>query len=64
MKNNFRIVPKMIDAVTLSLWLVLSNGDSLEIGRVRMPSDGQMNDNLECAQTICDAIKKRIRKSV
>ncbi len=61
---SFRVVPKMMDAATLSVWLVYSNGDSMELGRIRMPADGQMNDNLECAQTICDAIKKRIRKSV
>lgn len=66
MKNGicFRVVPKMMDAATLSVWLVYSNGDWLELGRIRMPADGQMNDNLECAQTICDALKKRIRKSV
>lgn len=64
MGTGFRVVPKMLDGATLSVWVVFSNGDNMELGRLRMPMDGQMNDNLECAQTICDALKKRIRKSI
>lgn len=62
--TGFRIVPKMMDSATLSIWLVHNNGEQLELGRMRMPMDGQMNDNLECAQSICTALRKRIRKSV
>lgn len=63
MKQNFKIVPKMNQNV-LCVFLVYPNGENQEIGRVIFPNDFQMNDNVECAEEICNAIKKRIRKSV
>ena len=64
MMMNFRMVPKMISPDTCDIYIVLSNGDSRQIARVLFPHDGQMNDNLECAETVCIALKKRVKKSV
>lgn len=64
MMGNFRIVPKMTSPNTCDFYVVLANGDSRLIAQVMFPCDGQMNDNVECANTICMALKKRIRKSV
>ncbi|MBQ3794845.1 MAG: hypothetical protein II842_00940 [Butyrivibrio sp.] len=62
--NSFRLVPKMIDNVTFGIWAVDTSGYCKQIGAFNVPNDGQMNDNLEAAQAICDVLKKRIRKSV
>lgn len=64
MKGNFKLVPKLLDNCTFGIWIVLANGDCMQLGQFLVPNDGQMNDNLECAQAICDVMRKRIRKSV
>ena len=64
MKINIKLVPKMLSPSTLGIWAVLPNGDNRQIAQIDMPNDMQMNDNLECANAICDALKKRIRKSI
>lgn len=61
--SGFRIVPKFSNNVC-GIYIVYSNGDYRLIGQLLMPHDNQMMDNMECVQTICDALKKRIRKSV
>ena len=63
-RSGFRIVPRMIDQCRCQFDIVLLNGEFRTIGEVHFPNDGQQNDNLEAAQIIADAIKKRIRKSV
>lgn len=64
MSRGFRIVPKMISASVCYIYIVLSSGDYRQLAEVHFPNDGQMNDNLEAAQAICDSLRKRIRKSV
>lgn len=61
--GSFRIVPKFQDNI-LDIGIVLSNGESMHIARIFMPKDGQINDNVECGNAICLALKKRIKKSV
>lgn len=63
-RGGFRIVPKMISPNRCIFDIVLANGDYRTIAQVDFPSDGQMNDNMEAAQGICDILKKRIRRSV
>ena len=63
-RTGFRIVPKMINPNVCVFLFVLNNGDSRVIAEVHFPADGQMNDNLEAAQAICEVLRKRIRKSV
>lgn len=63
-RTGIRVVPKMVDSNRCIFGAVTSNGDYRIIAEVHFPNDGQMNDNLEAAQGICDILKKRIRKSV
>lgn len=63
-KSGFRIVPKMVDANRCEFNIVLNSGEYKAIAWVIFPADGQMNDNMQAAQEISDALKKRIRKSV
>ena len=63
-RGGIRVVPKMLDANKCIFDVVAPNGDFRTIAGVHFPMDGQMNDNLEAAQGICDILKKRIRKSV
>jgi hypothetical protein len=61
--RGFRIVPKFNNNLC-AIYIVYPNGDYRLICQVLMPHDNQMVDNMECAQLIADALKKRIRKSV
>ncbi|MCX4267819.1 MAG: hypothetical protein OSJ62_04035 [Lachnospiraceae bacterium] len=63
MGQSFRLVPKM-EQNLLRIFLVYSGGKNEEIARVVMPHDNQMNDNVNCAEEICTAIRKRIKRSV
>lgn len=63
-RTGFQIVPKMITANVMQIYIVIKNGETRQIAEIHCPNDGQMNDNLELAESICAAIKKRIRKSV
>lgn len=63
-RTGFRIVPKMTSNNVCAFYIVLANGDNRQIAEVHFPNDGQMVDNVESAQLICDVLKKRIRKSV
>ena len=62
MKSGFQIVPKYNDNVIFFHYVTAA--DNACIGQIRCPNDGQMNDNLELAQTVTNALKRRIRKSV
>ena len=64
MRNNIKLVPKMLTPATLGIWAVLPDGDNRQIAQIDLPNDMQMNDNLECAEAVCAALRKRIRKSV
>lgn len=60
---SVRLIQKFSGNV-LDIGIAYANGDSEQIARVVMPNDKQINDDLECANAICVALKKRIRKSV
>jgi hypothetical protein len=63
-RTGFRVVPKMVDANKCEFDIVLNNGEFRAIAWVVFPADGQLNDNLDAANEIAAALKKRIRKSV
>ena len=62
-KLSFRIVPRMVRQGDWVFDIVLSNGESKTIGEVLMPNDGQLRDDVEVAEEIATALRKRIRKS-
>jgi len=62
--SSFRLVPKMVDNSTFGIWIVTNSGETRQIGQFIVPNDGQMNDNLDAAQEICNIMRKRIRRSV
>ncbi|MBO5279255.1 MAG: hypothetical protein J6B06_07180 [Lachnospiraceae bacterium] len=63
MNRKFKLVPKISQDV-MAVFYIDPNGETLEICRVLLPNDNQMGDNVICAEEICVALKKRIRKSV
>ena len=62
-KGNFRIVPKFRGNL-MDVGIDMPNGDARVIARVNFPNDGQHVDDIACAEEICVALKKRIRKSI
>ena len=48
----------------LDIGLAWSNGSLDHILRAVLPDDGQIGDNVSCAEEICAALNKRLRKSV
>ena len=62
MKSGFQIVPKIHDNIIFIHFVTSTENEC--IAQLRCPNDGQMNDNLELAQTVSSAYKRRIRKSV
>lgn len=63
MNSNFKLVPKFNNNL-LNIWITLPNGDSKVIAYICFPADQQMGDNVKCAEELCAALKKRIRKSL
>jgi hypothetical protein len=63
-RTGYRLVPKFTSPDVCSIYIVFSNGNYRQIGQVLLPHDNQIMDNMECVQLICDALRKRIRKSV
>jgi hypothetical protein len=43
--------------------MVLSNGESRLLAMVQLPRDNQLGDDIECAEAISEALRKRIKKS-
>jgi len=62
--GSLRVVPKMPYQNVIEIYVVNRAGETLKIGILQVPNDSQMNDNLELAETVCAAVRKRIRKSV
>ena len=64
MAKGFKLVPK-INGNMIAVFLVLpSTGESRQVALVECPNDNQMNDNMELADTICKAYRKRLNKSI
>lgn len=60
---SFKLVPKMNGNIC-GIFIVAGNGETKQIAELMFPADGQLNDNVECAAAVCDALRKRIRSSV
>ena len=61
---SFRVVPK-IDNNRIAIFVVLaSTGHTRQVAYLEVPNDCQMNDNVELANEICQAYRKRMRKSL
>lgn len=61
--NNFKLVPKL-DKNIGAIYLVLPNGDNIDIMWIRFPNDHQMVDNTQFMESIIPLIRRRIRRSL
>lgn len=48
----------------LDIGICWGNGRLEHIARICFPDDNQLGDNVSCAEEICAALNKRIRKSI
>lgn len=66
MKNQFRLVPKMISPNCADIWFMSggNNENGTIIARILFPADGQLNDNLKALEDTCSILRTRIRRSV
>jgi hypothetical protein len=64
---NYRLISKFMQnqngAKFLHIGMVLSNGESRLLAIIQLPHDNQLGDDIECAEAISDALRKRIKKS-
>mgnify|MGYP004552159047 FL=1 len=63
MKNGYNIVPKIYNNVIYIVY-VSDSGEKRVIGQVQCPIDGQLNNDVELAEAVALAVRKRLRKSV
>ena len=61
--NNFKLIPKIDNNVGV-IFLVLPNGDNMDLLWVKFPNDKQMNDNVEVLNSFIPILRKRIRRSL
>jgi hypothetical protein len=64
MQRNFRIIQKFTCANVCKFYILFPNGEYKLLADVLMPNDGQLNENVGCANEISDALRKRVRKSI
>ena len=62
--KNLRIVPKISNNLIGIFICIPSTGERRQVALVECPNDNQLNDNIELADTICKAYRKRLNKSV
>ena len=60
----FKLVPKIKDNMIGIFMVVPSWGQSRQVILIETPSDYQLNDDMELAEEICKAYRKRINKSI
>lgn len=63
-KKNIRVVPKISNNLIAVYICIPSTGESRQVALVECPNDNQLNDNVELADEICRAYRKRINKSI
>lgn len=62
--TSFRLVPK-IEGNKIGIFLVVpSMGQSRQVAYLEVLDDCQLNDNMELANEVCTAYRKRLRKSI
>lgn len=62
--KNIRVVPKISNNLIAVYICIPSTGESRQVALVECPNDNQLNDNVELADEICRAYRKRINKSI
>lgn len=62
--TSFRLVPK-IEGNKIGIFLAVpSTGQSRQVAYLEVPDDCQLNDNVELADAVCKAYRKRLNKSI
>ena len=63
MKNGYNIVPKIYNNVIYIVYAA-ETGEKRVIGQIQCPIDGQLNHDVELAEAVALAVRKRLRKSI
>lgn len=61
---GFKMVPKIKDNVIGIFLVAPSLGQSRQVILMETPNDYQLNDDMELAEEICRAYRKRLNKSI
>lgn len=62
--KGFRVVPKINNNLIAIYVCVPATGESRQVVLVECPNDNQLYDNLQMADMICTAYRKRLNKSI
>lgn len=62
MLSNFRIVPKVFNDIVV--FYLQTREETVEVGRILLPADNQLQDTMDMVKKIADAMKDRYRKSI
>lgn len=63
-KKNIRVVPKISNNLIAVYICIPSTGESRQVALVECPNDSQLGDNVELADVLCTAYRKRLNKSI
>ena len=61
--QSFKLTTKM-EGNFIEIYYVVSTGYIRKIAIVEVPCDSQWRDNVDLVDEICNAIRKRIKKSI
>ena len=64
MAIKLRVIPKINGNMIGVFVHIPATGESRQVALVECPNDNQLNDNVELADEICRAYRKRITKSI
>ena len=62
--KNIRVVPKISNNLIAVYICIPSTGESRQVALVECPNDSQLGDNVELADVLCTAYRKRLNKSI
>lgn len=62
--KSFRVVPKINNNLIAIFVCMPATGESRQVALVECPNDNQLGDNVELADMICTAYRKRLNKSI
>ncbi len=62
--QNYRVVPK-INGNIIGIYVYMpASGQTRQVALIECPADDQMGDNVELAEAVKNAYKRRLRKSL
>ncbi len=64
MAKNFRVIHKISNNLIGIYVHIPSTGESRQVALVECPNDCQLGDNVELADMLCTAYRKRLNKSI